>query len=164
MRTSHHTRASWSSQLGFTLVELLVTMAITTVILGATMAAMSDAIRATDSATLLTGLNNGLRTGMDLIVRDLLQVGQGLPAGRVVFVPAGAGAQALQLPGPPGTNYQLVGATEWTAVVPGHGHDHDDRGRQRVRPEAADGVCDQRVERQGESQRHGRRQHHERRG
>jgi hypothetical protein len=82
---------------------------------------MSDAIRATDSATLLTGLNNGLRTGMDLIVRDLLQVGQGLPAGRVVFVPAGAGAQALQLPGPPGTNYQLVGATEWTAVVPGPG-------------------------------------------
>jgi prepilin-type N-terminal cleavage/methylation domain-containing protein len=121
MSTPQPPRSAWSSQLGFTLVELLVTMAITTVILGATMAAMADAVRATETATLLTGLNNGLRTGMDLIVRDLLQTGQGLPAGRVIFVPSGAGSQALRLPGPPTTNYQVVGATEWTAVIPGPG-------------------------------------------
>jgi prepilin-type N-terminal cleavage/methylation domain-containing protein len=119
--TPQRARTLVRSQRGFSLVELLVTLAITTVILGATMAAMGDAIKATDSATLLTGLNNGLRVGMDLMVRDLLQVGQGLPAGRVIFVPAGNGSQPLRLPGPPGTNFQYAGATQWTAVIPGPG-------------------------------------------
>lgn len=107
------------AQRGFTLVELLVSMAITVVIMGATMAALSDAVKASDAASLLTGLNGGLRTAMDLIVRDMLQVGQGLPAGRVVFIPSGAGAQAIRLPGPPGTNFTLVGQTELSAVTPG---------------------------------------------
>jgi prepilin-type N-terminal cleavage/methylation domain-containing protein len=116
---------------GFTLIELLVTMAITTVILGATMAAMNDAIRATESAQLVTSLNNGLRTAMDLMVRDMLQVGQGLPSGRVILVPSGAGAVPMQLPGPPGSNFQLDGpsfcppdtfvCSQISAVIPGPG-------------------------------------------
>lgn len=116
---------------GFTLIELLVTMAITTVILGATMAAMNDAIKATESAQLVTGLNNGLRTAMDLMVRDMLQVGQGLPSGRVVMVPSGAGAVPMQLPGPVGSNFQLDGpsfcppdtfiCSQVSAVIPGPG-------------------------------------------
>jgi prepilin-type N-terminal cleavage/methylation domain-containing protein len=116
---------------GFTLVELLVTMAITTVVLGATMLAMTDAIKATESAKLITGLNNGLRTAMDLMVRDVLQAGQGLPAGRVVLVPSGANSIPMQLPGPIGSNFQLDGpsfcpppdfiCTQITAVVPGPG-------------------------------------------
>ncbi len=107
---------------GFSLVELLVAMAITVVIMGATMTALSDAVKATDAATLLTGLNGGLRTAMDLIVRDLLQVGQGLPAGRIVIVPSGANVQAIRMPGPPGTNYLFpIGLTEINAVVPGPG-------------------------------------------
>ncbi len=75
---------------GFTLIELLVTMAITTVILGATMGAMNNAITATDSASQITSMNNGLRTAMDLMVRDLLQVGQGLPGSRAIVLPNGA--------------------------------------------------------------------------
>jgi prepilin-type N-terminal cleavage/methylation domain-containing protein len=122
---------------GFTLVELLVSLAITTVILGATMAAMSDAVKATDSATQITTLNNGLRTAMDLMVRDLMQTGQGLPAGRVIGLPNGNGSNPIQLPGPPGTNYQFDGASfcppdpddpspdsaceQITAIVPGPG-------------------------------------------
>ena len=38
---------------------------------------------------------------MDLIVRDMLQVGQGLPAGRVIMIPNGVGALAIRLPGLP---------------------------------------------------------------
>jgi prepilin-type N-terminal cleavage/methylation domain-containing protein len=121
---------------GYTLIELLVTMAITSVILGATMMAMSDAARATESATQITDLNNGLRTAMDLIVRDLLQVGQGLPGGRSILIPNGANSQTILLPGPPGTNYDLNGPSfcpprppddvdtvceDITAVVPGPG-------------------------------------------
>lgn len=106
-------------QAGFTLVELLVTISITTVILGATMGALSQATRAAETATLTMNLNGGLRTATDLIVRDMLQVGQGLPAGRVIQLPSGANAQAIRLPGPPNTAYQIVGATEMSAVTPG---------------------------------------------
>lgn len=83
---------------GFTLVELLVTMAITLVVMGATLTAMVHAMRANESARAVTGMNNNLRNAMDLIVRDLIQVGQGLPTGRVVLVPAGVGAQPINRP------------------------------------------------------------------
>jgi prepilin-type N-terminal cleavage/methylation domain-containing protein len=99
------------SQRGFTLVELLMAMAITTVVLGATMVAMTDAIKATETATQVSDLNNGLRTAMDLMVRDLLQVGQGLPGGRAINLPNGTGAVTIQLPGPDGSDFYLDGAS-----------------------------------------------------
>jgi prepilin-type N-terminal cleavage/methylation domain-containing protein len=108
-------------QRGFTLVELLVSMSITTVVMGATMAAMSHAINANDSAMLLTSMNGGLRTSMDLMVRDILQVGQGLPSSHVIMIPSGVGALPLRMPGPPGSNLTLAGATEISAVMPGPG-------------------------------------------
>ncbi len=103
--TTFHTTTP--GERGFTLVELLVTMAITTVILGATMAAMNDAVKVTDSAIQLTDMNNSLRTSMDLIVRDLLQVGQGLPSGNVILVPSGAGSATIKMPAPAGQTYYL---------------------------------------------------------
>ena len=151
-------------------------MAITTVILGATMAAMNDAIKATESASQITDMNNGLRTAMDLMVRDLLQVGQGLPGGRAILVPNGANSVPMQLPGPEGSNFQLDGPSfcppratdpdticeEITAVIPGPGrgpvssskigpdrHDHDARRRQLVRSGHPEGVCGRRPEHHG---------------
>jgi prepilin-type N-terminal cleavage/methylation domain-containing protein len=106
-------------QAGFTMVELLVSLAITTVIMGATMAALSQATRAAETATLMSNVNGGLRTAMDLIVRDMLQAGQGLPAGRVIQIPSGIGAQPIRLPGPPNTAFVLAGATQISAVIPG---------------------------------------------
>jgi type II secretory pathway pseudopilin PulG len=107
---------------GFSVLELLVTMAITMVVMAGTMTALSSALRASDAAQLVTNLNTGLRVAMDLVVRDMLQVGQGLPTGRVVTLPSGAGATAVRLPGPPGTNYTLpLGTIEISAVLPGPG-------------------------------------------
>jgi prepilin-type N-terminal cleavage/methylation domain-containing protein len=98
-----------SNQRGFTLIELLVTMAITTVILGATMMAMNNATSATNTATQLGDLNNSLRTAMDLMVRDMLQVGQGLPSGRSILIPNGTNSMTMQLPGPVGSDYYMDG-------------------------------------------------------
>jgi prepilin-type N-terminal cleavage/methylation domain-containing protein len=106
---SHTAPVLAGSERGFTLVELLIAMAITTVILGTTMMAMSNAIKATDSASQITGLNNGLRTAMDLMVRDVMQIGQGLPAGRVVGLASGVNSTPMQLPGPIGSDFQLDG-------------------------------------------------------
>lgn len=129
-------RNTGGAERGFTLVELLVSMAITTVVLGATMVAMSDATKASDSAIQMTGLNNSLRTAMDLMVRDFMQVGQGLPAGRVIGLPNG-NSDPILLPGPPGTDYQLDGSSfcppdpndpnpdtsceQMSAIIPGPG-------------------------------------------
>jgi prepilin-type N-terminal cleavage/methylation domain-containing protein len=116
------TRQTRSAEAGFTLIEMMVTMAITLIIMAGTLAAMRDAMRSTETARLVTGMNAGLRTAADIMVRDLLQVGQGLPSGRTIDIPSGSGATAVKLPGPPGVTITLpVGTTEITAIIPGTG-------------------------------------------
>jgi prepilin-type N-terminal cleavage/methylation domain-containing protein len=94
---------------GFTLIELLITMAITTVVLGATMMSMNNATSATQTATQVGDLNNSLRTAMDVMVRDIMQTGQGLPGGRYILIPNGAGSTTMQIPGPLNTDYTYDG-------------------------------------------------------
>ena len=45
-------------------------------------------------------MNSHLRATMDLLQRDMLQVGQGLPVGRRVGIPNDVGAVAIVRPGP----------------------------------------------------------------
>lgn len=131
MMTAHlvHRRPA-TDQSGFSLVELLITTGIMSLIMGISMSAMNQAMRANEMATMLTSMNAQLRTGMDLIVRDLLQTGQDLPVGRVVSVPSGAGSGNMKLPGPPGTSFDIpVGTTQLSAVIPGPGLGHTVNGR-----------------------------------
>jgi len=111
-----------ASAAGYSLVELLIAMAITTTILGTTMSAMTHAMRANETAQLVTGMNGNLRTAMDLMVRDMLQIGSGLPPGHFVLIPSGAGATPVNLPGPPGPTLTTAsGDTDLNAVNPGPG-------------------------------------------
>lgn len=105
---------------GFSLIELLIAMGITTVVMGVTMAGLTNALRANDIVVNVTTMNNGLRLAMDLMVRDLLQTGSGLGKGHVVTVPSGGAL--IRRPGPPGTSYTQP-ATELAmpAVIPGAG-------------------------------------------
>ena len=98
-------------------------MAIVVVIMGVTLTALSNAYRSNESAKSVTGMNNNLRVGVDLMVRDLIQVGQGLPTGRTIEVPNGTGALLIQRPGPPGSacTEWPAGTTELSAVTPGPG-------------------------------------------
>lgn len=108
---------------GFTLVELLVALAVVLVIMGAALSALQQAYRASETAREITGLSNNLRIGIDLIVRDFIQVGQSLPTGRVIQVPAGAGVQAFNRPVPQGSACTTwpAGTTEIPAVTVGPG-------------------------------------------
>lgn len=92
-------QASLGDRRGFSLTELLVSIAMMSLIMAGAFSAMLSATRANESVKLVTGMNNNLRVGMDLILRDLVQAGQGLPAGRVVSVPFGAGALPIRRPG-----------------------------------------------------------------
>ncbi|MCC6162931.1 MAG: prepilin-type N-terminal cleavage/methylation domain-containing protein [Acidobacteria bacterium] len=85
---------------GFSLVELVFSMAVMVVVMSGVMSVMMDVSVAKDTVSLTTTTNQNLRVAMDLIIRDLLQTGQGLPAGRVVGIPSGAGATPVRRPGP----------------------------------------------------------------
>jgi hypothetical protein len=102
---------------------LLVAMVVVLLIMGATLSALQQAYRAHETAREITGLSNNLRIGVDLMVRDLIQVGQGLPTGRVVQVPAGAGVLDFNRPGPVGSPCTTwpAGTTELSAVSVGPG-------------------------------------------
>jgi len=107
---------------GFSLVELLISMTIMVTIMGATMTAMLHATRANETALLVTAMNSNLRTGMDLILRDMLQVGSGLPTGHFILIPSGVGSVQINMPGPPGTTtLSAVGDTDLNAINFGTG-------------------------------------------
>jgi prepilin-type N-terminal cleavage/methylation domain-containing protein len=107
-----HTERARTGQAGFTLAELLIAMLIVLIIMGATMRALTDAYRSNETAKGILGVNNNLRIAADLIVRDFIQVGQGLPTARIVQVPNGAGAARIQLPHP-----QDSACTQWPAGI-----------------------------------------------
>jgi hypothetical protein len=124
MATAASTRSirSRSSEAGYSLAELLVSMGIMTVIMGATMGGLADVVKGNDIVLQVTSMNNSLRGGMDIIVRDLLQVGSGLPPGHTVSIPSGVGSTRVKLPGPPDTAFLTpVGAVVLGAVIPGAG-------------------------------------------
>lgn len=115
-------RSSLASQAGYSLAEFITAMGIMTVVMGATMGGLAEVLKGNDAVLHMTGMNNSLRAGMDMIVRDLLQVGSGLPPSHSITIPSGAGSQRLRIPGPPNSNFQTpIGATTIAAVIPGAG-------------------------------------------
>ncbi len=122
MKIFHRLIRTRSGEAGYSLGEMLISMGIMTAVMGATATVMNQAARANESAVMVSGLNNSLRTGMDLMIRDMLQVGSGLPTGHVILIPSGVNAQRMNIPGPPGTAFLTPsGDLDWGAVVPGDG-------------------------------------------
>ena len=120
--TRDRSRRRLASAGGYSLAEFLIAMGILTVMMGATMGGLADVMKGNDAVIQMTGMNASLRTGMDFVVRDLLQVGTGLPSGHVVTIPNGNGATPVKLPGPPGTAFTTpAGAATIAAVIPGAG-------------------------------------------
>jgi prepilin-type N-terminal cleavage/methylation domain-containing protein len=95
---------TWSRQDGFTLVELMLTTAITLVVLGMAMTTFRNALTLSDTATLLADATQNLRAGSNLLVRDLMQTGRGIPTGGIP-IPSGDGAEPINRPSPPETAY-----------------------------------------------------------
>lgn len=89
-----------SGEAGFSLLELVVSMAIMLVVLTGTLTMMSSAMRSQATVKDVLDMNSQLRASMDLLQRDLLQVGQGLPVGRRIGIPSGNGATPISRPGP----------------------------------------------------------------
>ena len=86
---------------GFTLLELLIAVTVMLVVLAGTAEIMTSAMNSSAATRDVIDMNSHLRAGMDLLQRDLLQAGQGLPVGRRIGIPHDAGAAPIQRPGPP---------------------------------------------------------------
>ena len=72
-----------SKQAGFSLLELLVSIGVTVVILGATLLAFKDAANTQRGVGYTSDMNDNLRAALNLIQQDLILAGTGIPTGGI---------------------------------------------------------------------------------
>ena len=70
---------------GFTLVELVIGMAVTMVALAAAFMMFRDSTRANTNVTQASDMSDNMRAGLNLIVQDLIQTGTGIPTGGIAI-------------------------------------------------------------------------------
>lgn len=98
---------------GFTLVELMMATAITLVVLATAMTTFRNALTLNEAATMVADSNQNLRAGTNMLVRDLMQTGRGVPTGGIP-IPFGAGSTALKRPSPSSTQLYFDNTTQNT--------------------------------------------------
>jgi prepilin-type N-terminal cleavage/methylation domain-containing protein len=106
---------------GYSLIELLVAVVVTLIVLGLGLGAFRDALRSADVVRLMADTNGNLQSGSNLMVRDLIQAGQGVPIGGLP-IPNGGAAVPIVRPGP--ANAVAAGFPSNVtlyAVIPGDG-------------------------------------------
>jgi prepilin-type N-terminal cleavage/methylation domain-containing protein len=64
---------------GFSLIELMASIAILSLVVGAVVGALTQAQHAADGVAYTANTQQNLRSGMHFIVRDLMQAGEGVP-------------------------------------------------------------------------------------
>jgi prepilin-type N-terminal cleavage/methylation domain-containing protein len=116
-------------QSGFTLVEMMVAMAVALVALAATVAAFRDSAYTNQRVSLKSDISDNLRAGMNFIQQDLIQAGTGIPQGGISIpntgIPASgcpAGVSALNRPSLTASGLEFpICNTTLPAVEPGDG-------------------------------------------
>ena len=105
---------------GFSIVELMVSMAILLAVMAVALTALNQAFRASEAVTLMADLEENLRAGMNYMIRDIIQCGAGIPTGGVP-IPYGAGLTAINRPAATGTMTFPASYSTIPAVTPGDG-------------------------------------------
>jgi prepilin-type N-terminal cleavage/methylation domain-containing protein len=106
------------SESGFTLAEMLIAMMLTLIVLSAAIETLTRTMSMTGTARLISETNHGLQAGTSLMVRDIMQTGQGIPLGGIPL-PSGVGADPVYRPGPDGLTFD-AGAETVPAISPGN--------------------------------------------
>lgn len=68
---------------GFTLIEVLVAIAVTAIALAAGVLLFRNSIKANTNVTQASDMSDNMRAGLNLIVQDLIQTGTGIPTGGI---------------------------------------------------------------------------------
>lgn len=98
------------SNRGFALSEFLIASVITMAVIGIAIKTFDDALKINDATLKLTDAGQNMRSGVNLLVRDLLQAGRDIPTGGVP-IPYGTGATVVQRPSPPSGSYAFNNTT-----------------------------------------------------
>lgn len=119
------------SNRGFALSEFLVASVITLAVIGVAMRTFDDALKINDATLKLTDAGQNMRSGVNLLVRDLLQAGRDIPTGGI-SIPNDVGATLVQRPSPTGYSYAFDNTTLTTlgAVTTGNNLGQTVAGRQ----------------------------------
>src|SRR6266436_10340337 len=91
-------------QLGVTLVELMIGMAVTMIALAAAVLMFRDSTKANTNVTQASDMSDNMRAGLNLIVQDLIQTGTGIPTGGITIpnsTAAGCNSKARRVNRPP---------------------------------------------------------------
>lgn len=111
------------NQRGFSLVELLIAMTVTLTVTGAAFSALRDAAKAAEAAAVVSDVNQNLRIAMNVVIKDLIQAGEGDYSLRTgVSIPSGGGTDPIVRPSPAGSNWFFPASyTVLPAVSPASG-------------------------------------------
>jgi hypothetical protein len=104
---------------GFTLGEAMISLVLTLVVVTGAIETLTRSITLTGTSRVMSETNHGLQAAMSLMVRDIMQTGQGIPLGGIP-IPNGAGALAVFRPGPVGGMTFGVGTDSVSALTPGN--------------------------------------------
>jgi|SoiMetStandDraft_2_1073263.scaffolds.fasta_scaffold37424_2 prepilin-type N-terminal cleavage/methylation domain-containing protein len=102
------------SERGFTLLEVLMSTAISLIVIGTALTAFMDGVALNDIATQSADSSHSLRSGATLLVRDFMQAGRGIPTGGISIPAVSGGAAGIKRPGPTGTAYYFDNTTSTT--------------------------------------------------
>lgn len=108
---------------GFSLIELMTGMAITLIVVAGAMQTFKNALAINDAGQQIADSSHNLRSGSNLLVRDLMQAGRKIPTGGIP-IPNGAGSGIINRPSPPGGpvyTFDNINQTTLTAVITGKG-------------------------------------------
>jgi prepilin-type N-terminal cleavage/methylation domain-containing protein len=101
-------------QSGFTLIETLVAMTLMLIVVAAVMGALSDATHATEFVSLMADTQENLRAGMNYMVRDIMQAGNGIPQSGITIPNTGGASPTSAVTRPP-TGFGTF-PTSWTVL------------------------------------------------
>lgn len=105
---------------GFSLGEAMIALALTMIVLSAAVETMGRSMSLATTARVISSTNHGLQAAMSLMVRDVMQTGQGIPLGGIPL-PSGDGSVAVFRPGPSATMTFPTGTQALPAMSPGNG-------------------------------------------
>jgi prepilin-type N-terminal cleavage/methylation domain-containing protein len=92
-------KRSGFAAVGFTLAELMVSMAITAMIMAAALYFFDEMLNTCQAAVAIADINQNLRAAANMIARDLTMAGAEIPIGGVPL-PGGSGSGPVTRPGP----------------------------------------------------------------
>ncbi|MGH9325382.1 MAG: PilW family protein, partial [Terriglobia bacterium] len=114
----HRISSTNSTSHGLALVEMVVATAITVLLLGVAFHFFDDLESMTESVSVMSEVNENLRSSTDLITRDLYAAGTSIPTGGIP-IPSGTGSEQVTRPGPGSTYFPATNGV-LSVITPGY--------------------------------------------